>query len=221
MFFIVGSALLPVALLALYIYRVDKVQPEPAIWLWKAVLFGVASALLDSFILSFFPQPQGPVATAFLGAAIPEEACKMFMLYLLIRKNPYFDDKLDGIVYGSYVGLGFAAIENILYLFNNLGNFIQVAIGRAVFAVPGHFLFGILMGYFISLAYYTRFNDKLRKLFLVLAYVVPMLCHGIYDSILMVSEATPEISGILTIVFLLFFNWLRKKGLSKIDRMKA
>lgn len=231
MFYVIAAALLPVLLLALYIYKIDDEQPEPKAWLWKAVLFGALSAVLDLIILSPLPKPTdlvpgsegtalGGILTAFLSAGIPEEACKMFMLMLLIRKNPYFDDKMDGIVYASYIGLGFAGLENILYLVNNLDNFASVAISRAIFAIPGHFFFGVIMGYFVSLAYFASRTRVGRTRYLILAYLVPVLCHGIYDSILMIQGVSPQVSTVLTIVFLLFCNWLRKSGMRRINALR-
>lgn len=82
------------------------------------------------------------VSTAFFGAAIPEEIAKFLMLWLLLRKNPYFDEKMVGIVYAVCVSLGFAALENIMYLFTNAEAYLSVGIARAIFAVLGHFCFG-------------------------------------------------------------------------------
>ena len=114
------AALLPVALLLFYIYRQDSAQPEPAKWLWKGVWYGILSAVLVLLVVGIaslaFPMPSlegtvlGAIIDAFLGAAIPEEAAKFFMLWLLLRKNPYFDEHLDGIVYATCVGLGFAGL---------------------------------------------------------------------------------------------------------------
>lgn len=64
----------------------------------------------------------GSVSTAFFGAAIPEEIAKFFMLWLLLRKNPYFDEKMDGIVYAVCVSLGFEALENIFHTIHNQRN---------------------------------------------------------------------------------------------------
>ena len=85
------------------------------------------------------------VNIAFFGAAIPEEIAKLFILWLVLRNNKFFDEKMDGIVYAVCVSLGFAALENIMYLFLHSESFITVGISRAFFAVPGHFCFGILI----------------------------------------------------------------------------
>ena len=86
-----------------------------------------------------------------------------------------------GIVYAVCVSLGFAALENIMYLFTNAEVYLSVGIARAIFAVPGHFCFGILMGYYYSLA---KFYPKTPKKNKVLILVAPTVVHGLYDSIL-------------------------------------
>lgn len=228
MIYVIIAALLPILLLLFYIYRKDSHQPEPASWLWKAVVYGVCAGLLTIIVMSLIPGLQdimpdladsirGAIVRAFCYAAIPEEAAKLLMLWLLIRKNPYFDEYMDGIVYATCVGLGFAGLENILYLVNNLDSVMSVAIGRALFAVPGHFFFAVAMGYFLSLAYFTGRN---KPLYYLLAYLVPVLLHGIFDSILMSMEVAPAISGVLMVVFLVFIHFLRKKGLHRIETLR-
>ena len=156
----------------------------------------------------------GSISIAFFGAAIPEEFAKFFMLWLLLRKNPYFDEKMDGIVYAVCVSLGFAALENIMYLFSNEEAYLSVGIARAIFSVPGHFCFGILMGYYYSLA---RFYPKTPKKNKALILVAPIIVHGLYDSILFIINVTPAISGILLIVFLVFCHKMWKYGSKSIS----
>lgn len=217
-------ALLPVVILVYYIYHKDKKSPEPTGQLVKAFLFGILSVPV-SFCLSIpfgiiglYPIEAtsilGSISTAFFGAAIPEEIAKFFMLWLLLRKNPYFDEKMDGIVYAVCVSLGFAALENIMYLFSNEEAYLSVGIARAIFAVPGHFCFGILMGYYYSLA---KFYPKTPKKNKVLILVAPIIVHGLYDSILFIINVTPAISGVLLIVFLVFCHKMWKYGSKSIQ----
>lgn len=217
------TALLPVAILIYYIYKKDSQSPEPMGQLVKAFFYGVLSVPLSLCISNplqwmgfFVDEPYSffeCVNTAFLGAAIPEEIAKFIMLWLVLRKNPYFDETMDGIVYAVCVSLGFAALENIMYLFENVEDFLAVGLSRAIFAVPGHFCFGIIMGYFYSLAKFYPKSPRRNK---TLILVAPILAHGIYDSILFVSNIAPAISGILMIVFLFFCNKLWKFASSKI-----
>lgn len=223
-YIILFSALLPVAILIYYIWYRDKNSPEPAMMLVKAFFWGVLSAPL-SFCLSvpfgwiglYSNEPTtilGAIGVSFFGAAIPEEIAKFVMLWLVLRKNRYFDEKMDGIVYAVCVSLGFAALENIMYLFSNAESFVSVGIVRALFSVPGHFCFGILMGYYYSLAkFYPK--SPLRNKILVL--VAPIIVHGLYDSILFVGNVTPAFGGILLMLFLVFCHEMWKYGSRRIE----
>lgn len=218
------TALLPVAILVYYIYHKDKKSPEPTGQIVKAFFLGILSiplSLCMSILLGLigvYPAEAtsilGGVSVAFFGAAIPEEIAKFFMLWLLLRNNRYFDEKMDGIVYAVCVSLGFAALENIMYLFSNAEAYLSVGIVRAIFAVPGHFCFGILMGYYYSLA---KFYPKAPKKNKTLIIVAPIIVHGLYDSILFIINVTPAISGILLIVFLVFCHKMWKYGSKNIQ----
>ena len=222
-YIILLTALLPVFILVYYIYHKDKKSPEPTGQLVKAFLWGILSVPLSLCIsiplglIGVYPTDAtsilGSVSAAFFGAAIPEEITKFIMLWLLLRKNPYFDEKMDGIVYAVCVSLGFAALENIMYLFSNAESYLSVGIARAIFAVPGHFCFGILMGYYYSLA---KFYPKTPKKNKVLILAAPIIVHGLYDSILFIINVTPAISGILLIVFLVFCHKMWKYGSCRI-----
>ncbi len=186
-----AAALLPAVLLWVYILKKDK-NPEPTGELVKALLLGVATcipAALIEFAISFilFGSSEegssliGNIADAFFVAAIPEECIKLLALWLVLRKNPSFDEHFDGIVYSVCVGLGFATAENVLYLFDNMNDWASVAIGRALFSVPGHYAFAVLMGY-----YYARYHFVERTTTnLICILAVPVLAHGIYDAIVM------------------------------------
>lgn len=216
-------ALLPIAILIYYIYHKDKNSPEPTGQLVKAFLFGVLSAPLSFCIsiplelIGIYPfEPTGilgSVSFAFFGAAIPEEIAKFFMLWMVLRRNPYFDEKMDGIVYAVCVSLGFAALENVMYLFSNVEAYLSVGIGRAVFSIPGHFCFGILMGYYYSLAKFYPMTPKKNKALILIA---PIIAHGLFNSILFVMSVTPTISGVLLVVFLVFCHKMWKYGSKRI-----
>ncbi|MDY6348006.1 MAG: PrsW family glutamic-type intramembrane protease [Bacteroidales bacterium] len=125
MLIVLSASLLPVAVLLLYIYRRDTFQKEPFRLLAKAFFFGILAAVLDTAVASLFNYlvPQPPVSplndalyTSLVLAALPEELCKLVMLYLCIWKSPFFDEYFDGVEYCAFLGLGFAAIENVLYV---------------------------------------------------------------------------------------------------------
>ena len=225
------SALAPVAVALWYILAKDSICPEPTKWLAKAFWYGVLSALL-SFVFStqlgsifgleldaeVYPSIFSAFADAFLLAAIPEELAKLIMLYLLLRKNPHFDEKFDGIVYAVCIGMGFAGIENVLYLINGIedGTWIGTGIARALFSIPGHFLFAVLMGYYYSLYYWGIDRSPKAKAMILVA---PILAHGIFDGILMSMKVDDGFAVICTFLFLYFFSKLRKRGKERIESL--
>jgi RsiW-degrading membrane proteinase PrsW (M82 family) len=222
---IIIAALTPVILLLVYIFYKDMRQPEPLIWLLKAVGYGVLSGVLVISVLA--PVPEIVVTgwltaalKAFCQAAIPEESAKMLMLWLLLRKNPYYDERLDGIVYATCVSLGFAGLENISYLVSGYmseGGWVSTAVTRALFAVPGHFFFGVLMGFFYALASFGSRKARARNL--ILAWCMPVLAHGLYDTVLMgVGTSSNAVAGILMLAFLFAFNGLRKYSVGLIEK---
>ena len=108
---------------------------------------------------------------------------------------------MDGIVYAVCVGMGFDAVENTGYLFNNLGCWETVGILRAIFSVPAHFFFAVAMGYFFACG---SFGDPARRrLNYALALLIPVAQHTAFDW-LAFSFGTPGIIGGLSIT--LFFG---------------
>lgn len=207
-FLIVLVALAPVALLLFYIYKKDPI-PEPTPLLRKALLYGaltiIPAAIIEGIIGAlFFNGPTqgvlGAAARAFIMAAIPEESVKLLALWLLLRKNPYFDEHFDGVVYAVFISLGFAGVENIFYLTGNIEDWVSIGIARALLAVPGHYADGILMGFFYSLYYFVN-RSRRNKVLILLA---PVIAHGVYDTFAFFGDISNEM-GILGFFILIFF----------------
>ena len=220
-FIILTAALLPAILLWLYIWKKDP-QPEPLSWLLKAVAYGILicmpvatiEMLIHDTLWPSDAEPTtliGSITQAFLVAALPEETFKLFALWLILRKNPYFDEHFDGIVYAVSVGLGFAAIENILYVFSE-EEWLSVAIGRALLAVPGHYAFAVLMGYYYSLHHFI--NPSTKNAICIL--LVPVIAHGLYDSLAMSSQVDPYIGGLCFFILIWFCIKMHKSARNKI-----
>jgi RsiW-degrading membrane proteinase PrsW (M82 family) len=136
------------------------------------------------------------------------------MIFIWNDKN--FDEYFDGIVYASFISLGFATVENIMYV---LPGGLSVGIMRALLSVPGHFFFGIIMGYFLSLA---KFNKSKRGRYIFLGLLFAILGHGMFDWLLMFSERAGEVLSI--IVYQLFIGGdilLWRLGLRLIRKHQA
>ena len=194
--------------------------------LLKALLGGVLAGisvvlLLSAFgfaeIQTFSNEFTHALYQSFCLAALPEEACKLFFLYLFIWKSSYFDEYYDGIEYAVCVGLGFAGLENVLYV---MQGGMGVAISRAIFAVPAHFFFAIIMGYFFALA---KFRPWKKKQNLILAFICPVIMHGIYDFILMyqnlLTNTSSSTASFLSIGFFIFFIFIWKLAKKHLNRM--
>lgn len=216
---ILAVALLPALLLFLYIWKKDP-QKEPTSQLLKAVVWGAAIcipvAIAELFIMNmlFEDGPStllGTTAEAFFVAALPEETFKLLALWLVLRKNPYFDEHFDGIVYAVCVGLGFAAIENITYLFG-YDEWVGVAIGRSLLAVPGHYAFAIIMGYYYSIYHFVDDSPKVAACVLL----VPVLAHGIYDALAMSGIVNEMVGGIAFLVLVFFCIKMHKAAYRKV-----
>lgn len=198
---IIAAALLPAVLFWGYIWKMDR-KKEPTSLLIKATCYGVLIclpvAMVESMISGVLFGEGGPTTLfgttvdAFMVAAIPEEAFKLFALHRILKNNPYFDEHFDGIVYAVCVGLGFAGLENILYLFDNADDWLSVAFLRSLMAVPGHYAFAVLMGYYYSVYHFVNRSRRTRAMILV----APVLAHGLYDALLMSASVNAALGGI-------------------------
>ena len=224
MFIVFFAAILPAIVLIVPIYNRDKWQKEPPRQLFKAFVYGVGSAMIVLLLPAFGLVSSTPgtdisaqIGNAFRTAAIPEEMAKLFMLWLFLRKCKEFDEHMDAVVYAVCVGMGFAATENILYLFSNLNHWLSTGIMRALISVPAHYFFAIIMGYYYSLAHFRI--GKSKTIDALSALLIPIIAHGIFDALLFVSAMNESLAGVLTIVFIIGFFFLRKYASSRIDRI--
>ena len=229
MYLVIFAAIAPVVVLLWQILKRDSANPEPPKMLMKAFFYGMVSTVVTFIFLPVTEMigditmlDDNPLALAFkqafFSAALPEEGAKLLMLWLLLRNNPYFDERFDGIVYAVCVGMGFAAVENVLYLFNNYDSWLSVGIVRALFAVPGHFFDAVIMGYYYSHYHFgTRRNPATKALILA----APVVAHGIYDGILFSYSIDDGVAVVALILFLIFFNRLKKTGRRLIDELNV
>ena len=216
-------ALIPVIALLIFIFVLDKKEKEPLGLL--AILFfaGVGTAIPAIIIevpADLIMDTIIPYDSVFKGAflslvivAPAEEICKFLALSLITWKNKNFDYSYDAIVYAVFVSLGFAGIENIVYVFSSGWG---IALLRMFTAVPGHACYAVIMGFFYSKAKYASLNGKKMScmLYLAVAVIIPTTIHGIYDALLLGGvSGTDEVvvAGLsfilwLVLVFLLFIT---------------
>ena len=205
------AAVLPAVFLLRYIYRHDTVEKEP-VGLLLALLFrGVLSALCASVlegvaqsVLGMLVEPGSPVYTillAFLVVALAEEGMKLFFLRRGTWNSPAFNYRFDGVVYAVFVSLGFAAYENILYVFN-YG--LSTALLRAVSAVPAHMSFAVVMGVFYGRARLmaNQGQRNAARLSHWLALGAAVLLHGFYDACAMIGTGASMAAFVVFVVLM-------------------
>ena len=229
LYFILIPALLPVFLILRYVYLLDKNEREPLGFVLKVVVWGaifsIPCAGVERFMISLIGSFYDPATINFawientVGVALVEELSKWLVLMLIVWKNQNFDYRYDGIVYAVSASLGFAALENILYV---LSYGTGVSIGRAIFAIPGHATFGVFMGYFLSRAKTFWIDDKRIRMTIckLLALALPMLIHGCYDFLLseQVSALGYQYIFYLYVLLLDIFAWKVIKHEFRTDR---
>lgn len=213
---LIQIGLAPTIICLFYIYIRDKYENEPLKLLFTGVLFGliitVPIIFTEKFIMRFIPEDDNVINSFFISfavAALVEEGFKYAVLFFLTWKLKCFNERFDGIVYSVFISLGFAGIENIMYVLNPVFGGFNTAVARAVFSVPGHAFFGVSMGYYFALA---KFVPEHKGKYIIYAFAVPFLLHGFYDFILLAKINF----GMLIFVAFIVYLWVN--GFRKIRK---
>ena len=193
------AAIVPAIALMVYVYRKDRIEKEPVQLVGALLLMGVLSAFaamglekLGEMILPAIVSETDPhymIFFAFLVVAVVEEGVKFFFLRRRTWRDPNFDHQFDGIVYAAAVSMGFAAAENIGYVFS-FG--LSVAPVRAFLAIPGHLSFAVCMGVLYGRArlWENRNYHGKAVAFQIAAYLSAVFLHGFYDACAMIGTKT-------------------------------
>ena len=217
---LVLSAAFPVAVFLFLVYRKDT-EKEPPKLLVLCFVFGCIATLpiliVELFLSGIYTSSTAAMDAfynAFVVAAFTEEAFKFLVLYVIIWRRKEFDQHYDGIVYAVFVSMGFAFVENILYV---VQSGFQVALMRAILSIPGHGFFGVMMGYFFSLA---RFSPEKKNKMLWLSLISPIIFHGLYDFFLFFAEGSgnPMVILVLLICFIAFIIVMWVFGIKRIRK---
>ncbi len=212
-FILIAAAVLPALYLLYKIYQADRVEKEPIGLLISLMLsgviatfFAVITELIGDSIVSFLFWPDSVLYNFFFYffvVALSEEGFKYLLLKRRTWNSPHFNCRFDGVVYAVFVSLGFALWENIGYVG---AHGLQIAMLRAVTAIPGHACFGVFMGVWYGLA--KKFDqlgkERKSKRYRKLAVVFPVLLHGSYDFI---ASTDTELFAFAFIVFIAVMYW--------------
>ncbi len=179
-------AVAPSVLLLLWFLRRDRARPEPAGLVLRMFLMGlvlILPALLLEIVLDHLSWTLGrmayPLVRGFLVVALVEESLKLLAVIRLARRRACFDEVMDGIVYTVAAGLGFACLENVLFV---LGRGMGVAVLRALTAVPMHAAVSAVMGYYFGRGRMAGGGEG--RLLAARGLAIAVLLHGSYNAFL-------------------------------------
>jgi len=207
-------AIIPGIALSIGMYLTDRYDKEPVNLLFKVFIFGclsvIPTAIVERILVSIniFGGLIGSAFTAFIVAGLTEEFFKREVVLKSAYNSIHFNEKLDGIVYCVFAALGFATIENIMYVVFRFSSNPYIGLYRGILSVPAHMLFAVTMGYYLSLAKYSNDKKEFKK-YLNKSLLVPVILHGIFDFILMANIPILMTIFIPYIIFLWIVN-LRK-----------
>lgn len=207
-------AVAPGIAFALAIYLTDRYDKEPVGLLVKIFVLGALSVIPTAFvetILSMFNVFGGYLGvfyTSFVVAGLTEEYFKRIVVVKFALFHKAFNEKLDGIVYCAFSALGFATVENVMYVVFRFAANPFVGIMRGVLSVPAHMLFGVTMGYYLSLSKYATSEEE-RVKYSKKSLYVPVIFHGIFNFILM-SESQWLMTIFIPFVLFLWITNLKK-----------
>ena len=216
-------AILPILLVGILYYLRDTLK-EPKKVLGSMFCFGLISALLViaiSFIsLLIFPSYLDVENASYLKifiysfifTSLVEEGCKWIMVYKIAFKSQEFDQLYDIVLYSVFVGLGFATIENLIYIVPSVYG-VWIAMFRAITAIPAHTCFGTFIGYYLAM--YKKFN---QKRYLIMSLLVPVLLHGLYDFLLYSENIYMAAIFLILITGMLIVTIIKVNKIVKFDK---
>ncbi|MFJ7731132.1 glutamic-type intramembrane protease PrsW [Lysinibacillus sp. NPDC097231] len=207
MIILLSAAIAPGLALFSYFYLRNQMATEPRRTLLQTFLYG-AFITFPILFVQYVLTEEGAFRYLYLQdvvfSSVVEEFFKWFVLLIAIYNHVEFDDPYDGILYGASISLGFATIENVLYLFS-FG--LDTAFMRALLPVSSHALFGVVMGYYYGRAKFSKLAKT--KEMIAMALCAPVVLHILYNTILSFKGYWVY----LMIPFMLFLWWF---GLRKV-----
>jgi len=213
-------SVVPALALTIYVYRSDVTTREPLSLLVTtfilSILFATFAALINTAARDLF-QPLGAVGLVlfyFLIVGPGEETVKLLAVRLYAYTDARFDSVVDGTVYGAISGLGFATIENSLYIVTQLeeaGELAELSLGLGAIAVggdiaairalagPGHVIYSAIAGYYLGLA---KFNPDNRGPIIIKGLLIAAAIHATYNSTVGLGSFTiASVTGLPQLAF--------------------
>lgn len=204
-------SIMPGILLLWYFYEKDVLEKEPRALVLYAFLLGIFAvipAIIFEFLLGSAAKEETAVSVgtslyeAFIVVAVVEEGIKYLLVRFWALRQKEFTELYDGILYATAISLGFATLENILYV---LQGGIGIALIRAFFTVPMHAFGSVIIGYYLAK---QKFNLKQERFIFFKALLLPIILHGAFNFSLVSGE--PELILLVFPIMGIYLLMLRK-----------
>lgn len=203
-------AVAPAAFWLWYFYNKDRYEPEPLSWILLVYIFGIVVTIPVAFIEGTLSIIVPEFFIVVLGAPIVEEAGKYLVVKKTVWESLEFDEPVDGIIYAAAAGLGFATLENVIYVFSavetSLLLALQTGLLRALISVPGHVLFSAMWGYSLGKARFIP--QEQRTGVIATGLILAMAFHALFN--LLLYDAIGFAVLILVVVPVLWFSVQKK-----------
>ena len=211
------QAIAPAVALGLFLLFTDRYDREPKRLLLLVFFLGMVVTLPTLIaekvgqMFNIYRGLKGQLFEAFIVIGLAEEYFKRLVVLKTVYYHPAFNERLDGIIYCGVAALGFATLENFMYILSYSATAPDIWISRALLSVPTHMLLGITMGYYLSMAKFCSYPALCRKYYWM-SLIVPALLHGAFDFIL-ISDLP-----LLSLLLLPFVAYLWISSMIKLRR---
>jgi protease PrsW len=215
--FLYFLAILPGLAICFLIFKLDKYEREPLGALLLCFFLGMLATIpaiaIQGWSGAMTDFKSQSAAITFLSSfgvvAASEETLKCAVLLIGAFPRKFFNEPVDGIVYAVLVGMGFATVENLIYAVN-FG--LDTTVVRAFTAVPAHFVFAIVQGYYLGLA---KFQPERRVELILQGLGISILLHGAYDFLILqeLSEWLSVLGSISVYICLYYCGLLVREHL--------
>ena len=224
---------LPIVFLLTIVYYVDRFR-EPPRFIIGTFFLGVGLVYpLHLFIIivegviaplvGIDPENWGAYQNFFRAAYLEESLKFIFLIYFCARLSE-MDEPMDPIIYGAALGLGYAGWENIGYVFNtnyvgellDLSKMWKMVLDR-VGPAFGHMGLGIIMGFLVSLNLFNQWDPFKRRLYIVLALMVPVVLHGTHNHFIAL-ESYHVLTVLIIASFLILYYQRREQNKKIVER---
>ena len=228
-FILISLGVLPCLIWLFYFMQEDK-HPEPSKTIVRVFILGIVAAcltlpiqigfkgLFSSFLLEttlFYK-----IIYIFIIVAFVEEIMKFLVVRYKALADPEFDEPVDVMIYMITAALGFAAVENILYLkdLSNIEEILFLTSLRFVGAILLHALCSAIFGYFIALSFFKEKNKT--KLFFI-GLLSATILHGLFNSFIMIEKGEGFIGLIATLILLISLMFFVSSSFKKLNKLKS